>query len=191
VNAAVKTCDDGALASSRLQAGAQGGPDAKASVKCDAGYSLCRIDPKGKDNDVCTDPNDCYACSKPVATAATCNLPPKFGKLCPPGSGSCVQDPKGQPGDGICQAAPAQPTCNLPPKFGKLCPPGSGYSCVQDPQGQPGDGICQTAPAANACVAAGGACVALTPSSCPSPKHVGDARTYSCGGGLGVECCLP
>jgi hypothetical protein len=40
------------------------------------------------------------------------------------------------------------------------------------------------------CEVAGGECVALTPSSC-ADGEVGDANTYSCGGGLGVMCCLP
>ena len=43
----------------------------------------------------------------------------------------------------------------------------------------------------NACVNAGGRCVALVPSACPAPGHVGDATMYGCGPGLGVECCLP
>jgi hypothetical protein len=43
----------------------------------------------------------------------------------------------------------------------------------------------------NACVNAGGRCVALVPSACPAPGHVGDATMYSCGPGLGTECCLP
>ena len=152
VRSGVVTCDPGALASDRLQPDASGGPDAKSNVTCDSGYTLCRVDPNGPDNDVCSDPTDCYACSKSASPAkATCNLPPKYGKLCPPGAGSCVQDPNGAPGDGVCQPDNAQ----------------------------------------NACEAAGGSCVALTPTSCASPKHVGDANTYSCGGGLGVECCLP
>jgi hypothetical protein len=50
-------------------------------------------------------------------------------------------------------------------------------------------GTCQD-PGANPCVAAGGKCVALVPGSCDNGA-VGDARQYSCGGGLGVECCLP
>jgi hypothetical protein len=41
-----------------------------------------------------------------------------------------------------------------------------------------------------ACSAAGGACVGLSPGSCPS-MHYGDATKYDCGGGLGVTCCLP
>lgn len=40
------------------------------------------------------------------------------------------------------------------------------------------------------CAAAGGSCVALAPGVCPSNK-VGDATKYSCGGGLGTQCCLP
>ena len=44
--------------------------------------------------------------------------------------------------------------------------------------------------APNACEAAGGSCVGLAPSSCPGGTW-GDAATYSCGGGIGVGCCLP
>jgi hypothetical protein len=50
-------------------------------------------------------------------------------------------------------------------------------------------GTCQN-PNTNACVAAGGSCVAPVPGSCDNGA-IGDARQYSCGGGLGVECCLP
>lgn len=39
------------------------------------------------------------------------------------------------------------------------------------------------------CVAAGGQCVSITPSSCPNGTW-GDARQYSCGSGVGVGCCL-
>lgn len=42
----------------------------------------------------------------------------------------------------------------------------------------------------NDCEAAGGSCVALTPTSCKTGV-VGDANEYSCGGGVGVQCCLP
>jgi hypothetical protein len=42
----------------------------------------------------------------------------------------------------------------------------------------------------NACQAAGGSCVALSPGSCANGTVV-DANTFSCGGGLGVECCMP
>lgn len=49
---------------------------------------------------------------------------------------------------------------------------------------------CSFTCAANACVAAGGSCVALYPGSCANGT-VGNANQFSCGGGLGVECCLP
>ena len=41
------------------------------------------------------------------------------------------------------------------------------------------------------CASAGGQCVGLAPGACPPPKSVGDANVYDCGGGLGVQCCLP
>ena len=47
-------------------------------------------------------------------------------------------------------------------------------------------GTCQPA---NPCQAAGGDCVALSPGSCKG--ETGDARQFSCGSGLGVECCFP
>ena len=40
------------------------------------------------------------------------------------------------------------------------------------------------------CEAAGGACVAVVPGACMD-GIVGNADWYSCGGGLGVLCCLP
>jgi hypothetical protein len=40
------------------------------------------------------------------------------------------------------------------------------------------------------CDSAGGNCVALVPDACQIGS-VGDATEYSCGGGVGVECCLP
>jgi hypothetical protein len=40
------------------------------------------------------------------------------------------------------------------------------------------------------CAAAGGTCVPLVPDAC-AIGSIGDANQYSCGGGLGVECCLP
>jgi hypothetical protein len=57
-----KTCSPGALGS--LQPGSTGGPDRQSIVSCTAGYTLCKIDPNGSDGDVCSDPNDCYACTK-------------------------------------------------------------------------------------------------------------------------------
>jgi hypothetical protein len=44
--------------------------------------------------------------------------------------------------------------------------------------------------APTACAAAGGTCVGLAPGSC-APGHWADATTHSCGGGIGVGCCLP
>lgn len=40
------------------------------------------------------------------------------------------------------------------------------------------------------CASAGGNCVPLVPDAC-EVGAIGDANEYSCGGGLGVECCLP
>ncbi len=40
------------------------------------------------------------------------------------------------------------------------------------------------------CESAGGTCVPLVPDAC-AIGTVGDANTYSCGGGAGVQCCLP
>lgn len=42
----------------------------------------------------------------------------------------------------------------------------------------------------SACEAAGGRCVAVVPGAC-AMGIVGSADWYSCGGGLGVMCCLP
>ncbi len=39
------------------------------------------------------------------------------------------------------------------------------------------------------CAAVGGACVGLSPSSC-SGGHFADATKVSCGGGIGVACCV-
>jgi hypothetical protein len=75
VNSKIALCDTGALASSRLQPGSAGGPDAKGAVKCDAGYSLCRVDPQGSDNDVCGDALNCFVCTKPAGTPAPAKVP--------------------------------------------------------------------------------------------------------------------
>jgi hypothetical protein len=68
----------------------------------------------------------------------------------------------------------------------KQCAPGLEcvYSGVPDLPGK-----CEE-PNHNPCVDAGGSCVALVPGACDNGV-IGDARQYSCGGGLGVECCLP
>jgi hypothetical protein len=44
--------------------------------------------------------------------------------------------------------------------------------------------------ASTTCVAAGGTCVALVPGACANGT-VGSATMYSCGPGIGDECCLP
>jgi hypothetical protein len=65
----------------------------------------------------------------------------------------------------------------------KECAPG--LECVYT--GVPDvPGTCQD-PKANPCVQAGGSCVALYPGTCPN----GVTGGYSCGGGLGVTCCMP
>jgi hypothetical protein len=48
---------------------------------------------------------------------------------------------------------------------------------------------CDSAPPANACVAAGGTCIGLRPGAC-ADGTVLDATEYSCGGPVGVLCCL-
>jgi hypothetical protein len=44
--------------------------------------------------------------------------------------------------------------------------------------------------AANACESAGGSCVAVVPRACPR-GIIGDGDVYSCGPGIGTQCCLP
>ncbi len=61
----IPLCGEGALGSDALQSGKKGGPDARAKVSCASGYDLCRVDPKGPDNDVCSDAKDCFACTRP------------------------------------------------------------------------------------------------------------------------------
>jgi hypothetical protein len=62
---------------------------------------------------------------------------------------------------------------------------------VGPPDGSIGDGASASDSAGPvACVAGGGTCVALTPGACPTGTW-GDATKCSCGGGLGVGCCLP
>ncbi len=63
--------------------------------------------------------------------------------------------------------------------------PGGAFCCLAlaDAAPPPADG-------GTTCVAAGGQCVALTPTSCAGGTVL-DATKYPCGTGLGVECCLP
>ena len=85
---AVPLCDNGALSSEQLQPGVEGGPGAKKSTKCVAGYSLCRVDPKGPDNDVCSEPTDCFACSKAASGTGTSG-----NKSCDAAGGDCLSSP--------------------------------------------------------------------------------------------------
>lgn len=71
-----------------------------------------------------------------------------------------------QPPPGFCDGGPFAPTYN-----GDGCI--SGFVC-----------------APVLCAAAGGTCVGIAPGACPA-GHTGDASKYSCGGGIGVQCCLP
>lgn len=43
----------------------------------------------------------------------------------------------------------------------------------------------------NSCEESGGQCVALTNEGCPDGMESADTNKYSCGGGLGVMCCIP
>ena len=71
-----------------------------------------------------------------------------------------------QPAPGFCDGGPYAPTYNA-----KGCI--NGFACTPV-----------------LCVDAGGTCVGLSPGSCAT-NHFGDATKYSCGGGIGVGCCLP
>ncbi len=108
---------------------------------------------------------------------------------------------------GACQATGA--ACRQLDTSGIVCA-GSGQVCclVTCPELTPlPPGFCDGGPTAElydshecivgyacapvSCTTAGGSCVGLSPTACPAPRHFGDANTYSCGGGLGVACCLP
>lgn len=65
------------------------------------------------------------------------------------------------------------------------CGSGVGVSCCLPPAKD------AASDAKLSCTGSGGECVALVPGSCVAPKHTGDANIYDCGGGLGVQCCLP
>jgi hypothetical protein len=97
-------------------------------------------------------------------------------------------------GVGCCISCPV-----LSPPSPSFCPAGKivprqgangcigGYDCVPAPVPPPPP---PPPPAPNACVAGGGTCVGLAPSSCPSGNWA-DYTTHSCGTGIGVGCCLP
>jgi hypothetical protein len=105
---------------------------------------------------------------------------------CPSGRWADAAEITCGPGIGAGCCLPECPV--LSPPHPSFCPDGTivprkddtgcvvGFDCV--------------APAPNACEAAGGACVGLSPSSCPSGNWA-DASTHGCGGAVGVGCCLP
>lgn len=114
--------------------------------------------------------------------------------------GSCEAVP------GTCQAASTP--CKRRDTTGATCAKGGDVCCTTTcPQiTPPSPSFCDGGPIAPeydadrcivgygcapiTCTQGGGKCVALSPGSCAS-NHVGDANKYSCGGGLGVMCCLP
>jgi hypothetical protein len=116
-------------------------------------------------------------------------LSPPSPTFCPDGKIVPIKGANGCIGGYDC-VKPTPADCpELTPPAPGFCPGGSivprkdassgclvGFDCIPAPT--------------NACTAAGGTCVGLAPSSCPS-GHWGDATTHSCGGGIGVGCCLP
>ena len=125
-----------------------------------------------------------------VACCISCPVlsPPAPG-FCPDGKIVPIKNANGCTGGFDCvKTTPADcPELVQPPPG--FCP---GGSVVPHKNASTGcvDGYDCVPPAGNACTAAGGTCVGLAPSSCAS-GHWGDASTHSCGGGLGVGCCLP
>lgn len=85
------------------------------------------------------------------------------------GVGCCITCPTlSPPAPGFCTGGTITPK-----KAANGCV--TGYDCVK--------------PAQTQCEAKGGECVALTPTSCAGGTWA-DATTHSCGGGLGVGCCI-
>lgn len=117
--------------------------------------------------------------------------------------GSCAAAPGGP---GMC--LPNGSACRQADTSGLTCPNSGLFCCIVScPElAQPVPGFCDGGPYAPiydakacivgfactpvACTAAGGTCVGLAPGTCAT-NHIGDAMKYSCGGGLGVACCLP
>ena len=86
-----------------------------------------------------------------------------------------------QSGDAYCAAAA---DCGLQGLIHPMCAPG-GWTCEDNLCAFQCGQVEQTA-----CETAGGACVPLVPDACEHGT-VGDARYFGCGGGVGVQCCLP
>jgi hypothetical protein len=130
----------------------------------------------------------------PPADAATSDAGPDA----PPGS--CESE------GGAC--LPAGTACEAADTTGLSCGAAGDFCCsVQCPElSPPSPSFCDGGPTAAeydakrcivgyacapvSCTTAGGQCVAVSPGSCAS-GNIGDANKYSCGGGLGVMCCLP
>lgn len=140
--------------------------------------------------------DDVDATDAPLGPDAT----PPDGAVPDAKPGSCEAVP------GTCQAASTP--CKQRDTTGATCAKGGDVCCTTTcPQlSPPSPSFCDGGPIAPkydadgcivgyacapiTCAEGGGQCVALSPGSCAS-NHVGDAKKYSCGGGLGVMCCLP
>jgi hypothetical protein len=118
-------------------------------------------------------------------------------------AGACASAPSGP---GMCLAKGAG--CRQADTTGLTCPTAGDFCCTLSCPSiaQPPPGFCDGGPSAPtydatacivgfacapvSCTTAGGTCVGLAPSACPT-GHIGDATKYSCGAGVGVACCLP
>jgi hypothetical protein len=129
------------------------------------------------------------SCGKGIGTACciTCpTFPPLPPSFCPGGKIVPRQGANGCTAGYDCVQSPTScpEIVQPPPTFcpgGKTTPVKNAKGCVVG---------FDCTPASNACVAAGGTCVGLSPSSCAGGTWA-DATTHSCGAGLGVGCCLP
>jgi len=139
-------------------------PDAPLPADKDASTSDAKTDgPPGACADAPSGPGMC------LPTGSACNQADSTGLTCPSAGNFCclVSCPElAQPPPSFCDGGPFAPTYNA-----NACI--NGFAC-----------------APVACTSAGGTCVGLSPTSCPS-GHLGDATKYSCGAGVGVACCLP
>lgn len=117
-------------------------------------------------------------CHRVDAGVVTDSAPPDAPNACLAGGGACV--PLGPMG---CPAGSVNASLSCGPGLGVQC-------CVRADAGTSTDAAADAAGPVT-CASAGGNCVALRPGSCPAPRVVGDARMYTCGSGLGTECCLP
>ncbi len=71
-----------------------------------------------------------------------------------------------------------------------------GLDCIVADAGPADSGRTDSGSASNACTKAGGTCTGLSPSACGNGPfdpsgHWGSAAKFSCGGAIGVGCCLP